>query len=105
MASYNITIFAISQPFQIGLWWCKKQSWSIQLINEGELKNEDDLKCEDDLKYEDDLKCEEDLKCEDGLKYEDDLKYDDKNQSGTSDKEEWAILVIVYKWSRWKTTI
>ena len=77
MASYNIAISAISQPFQIGLWWCKKQSLSTQLINEGELKNEDDLKCKDGLKYEDNLKYEEDLKCKDDLKYEDDLKYDD----------------------------
>ena len=65
VASYNTAIIAISQPFQIGLKLCKKQSWSTLLINEGGLKNEDNLKYE------------EDLKCKDNLKYEDDLKYDD----------------------------
>ena len=65
MASYKIAILAIFQPFQIGLRWCKKHSWSTQLINKGKLKNEDDLKCEDDLR------------CEYNLEYEDDLKYDD----------------------------
>ena len=62
MASYNIAILAKSQAFQIGLWWCKKQSWSTQFINEGKLKNENDLKYEDNLKYEDDIKNDDNLK-------------------------------------------
>ena len=56
MASYNTAILAKSQAFQIGLWWCKKQSWSTQFINEGKLKNENDLKYEDDIKNDDNLK-------------------------------------------------
>ena len=48
MASYNISILTIYQPFQVsGLW---------QLHNYDNLKDEDDLKSKDNLTYEDNLK-------------------------------------------------
>ena len=53
----------LSQVFQVGFWYGKKQVWSTHRVDwEDDHKNKDNLKNEDDLKNEDNLKIEGDLK-------------------------------------------
>ena len=40
VASYNISIWVISQPFQVRLSLCKKQSWFIQFIQSKQLSSQ-----------------------------------------------------------------